>query len=72
MRCQPIRASGLTMTKASFQLHRRDQSIREKRAESCNYLARMEFLRTNSFVYALQKAGLDKAAAKLRQALERH
>ena len=38
LRCQPIRVSGLTMTKASFQLHRRDQRIREKRAESFNRL----------------------------------
>jgi hypothetical protein len=37
-RCQPIRVSGLTMTKASFQLHKRDQRIREKRAESFNRL----------------------------------
>jgi hypothetical protein len=29
LRCQPIRVSGLTMTKASFQLHKRDQGIRE-------------------------------------------
>src|SRR5439155_6253254 len=38
LRCQPIRVSGLTMTKASFQLHSRDQRIREKRAESFNRL----------------------------------
>ena len=29
---------GLTMTKASFQLHKRDQRIREKRVESFNRL----------------------------------
>jgi hypothetical protein len=38
LRCQPIRVSGLTMTKASFQLHNRDQRIKEKRAESFNRL----------------------------------
>src|SRR4029077_5449252 len=38
LRCQPIRVSGLTMTKASFQWHRRDQTMREKRAESFNRL----------------------------------
>jgi hypothetical protein len=38
LRCQPIRVSGLTMTKASFQSQRRDQRIREKRAESFNRL----------------------------------
>ena len=32
LRCQPIRVSGLTMTKASFQLHGRVQKTREKRA----------------------------------------
>jgi hypothetical protein len=40
LRCQPIRVSGLTMTKASFQLHRRDHRIREKQAESFNRLGR--------------------------------
>src|SRR5947208_2133081 len=38
LRCQPIRVSGLTMTKASFQSQRRDQRIGEKRAESFNRL----------------------------------
>ena len=38
LRCQLISVSGLTMTKASFQSQRRDQRIREKRAESFNRL----------------------------------
>src|ERR1700730_8550762 len=33
-----VSVSGLTMTKASFQLHKRDQRMREKRAESFNRL----------------------------------
>ena len=34
LRCQPIRVSGLTMTKASFQLQKRDQRIRERNGRS--------------------------------------
>src|SRR6516225_9016203 len=32
LRCQPIKVSGLTMTKASFQSQRRDQRMRQTRA----------------------------------------
>src|SRR6516225_8954328 len=35
---QPIKVSGLTMTKASFQSQRRDQRMRQTRAESFNRL----------------------------------
>src|SRR5215470_4313294 len=38
LRCQPIKVSGLTMTKASFQSQRRDQRMRQTRAESFNRL----------------------------------
>jgi len=39
LRCQPIKVSGLTMTKASFQSQRRDQRMRQTRAESFRFLS---------------------------------
>ena len=40
-RCQPIRVSGLTITKADFQLQNLDQRTRLKRAPSVNRLGRI-------------------------------
>ena len=57
LRCQPIRVSGLTMTKASFQLHKRDQRIREKRAESFNRQKREKIGWTKHGLSGLHRVG---------------